>query len=87
MQGEAILSETIEGIQQIMGAELDRITVERAVVGLFFTGVKLDSGGAGACATPLRSIPRSGLLPLLRRFRHGDVVSRPAARASLRGRC
>jgi uncharacterized protein len=36
---------------------LDRITVERAVVGLFFTGVKLDTGVTGACATPLRSIP------------------------------
>ena len=44
-------------IQDILGADLDRITVERAVVGLFFTGVKLDTGVTGACATPLRSIP------------------------------
>jgi hypothetical protein len=56
MHGETILSETIEGIQHVMGADLDRVTVERAVVGLFFTGVKLDTGVAGACATPLRSI-------------------------------
>lgn len=63
MHGEAILSETIEGIQQVLGADLDRITVERAVVGLFFTGVKLDTGVAGACATPLRSIPEAVCCP------------------------
>jgi hypothetical protein len=33
-----ILRETIETIGEILGAELKRITVERAVVGLFFTG-------------------------------------------------
>ena len=57
MQTEPILTETIASIQDILGAHLDRITVERAVVGLFFTGVKLDTGVTGACATPLRSIP------------------------------
>ena len=57
MQTEPILTETIATIQDILGADFDRITVERAVVGLFFTGVKLDTGVTGACATPLRSIP------------------------------
>jgi len=57
MQTEPILTETIASIQDILGADLDRITVERAVVGLFFTRVKLDMGVTGACATPLRSIP------------------------------
>lgn len=57
MATEPILAETIAGIQRTLGAELDRIVIERAVIGLFFTGVKLDTGVAGACATPLRSIP------------------------------
>ncbi|HVY13771.1 MAG TPA: DUF364 domain-containing protein [Rhodopila sp.] len=60
---ETILSETIRGIRHAMGAALDRVTVERAVVGLFFTGVKLDTGVAGACATPLRSIPEAVCCP------------------------
>ncbi len=39
-----ILTETIAAIEAILGRDLDTITVERAVVGLFFTGVKLTSG-------------------------------------------
>jgi len=53
---QAIIVETVEGIAGILGGELDRIRVERAVVGLFFTGVKLSGGTAGGCATPLGSI-------------------------------
>lgn len=63
MPAQPILDETIAGIQRILGAELDRIVVERAVIGLFFTGVKLNTGVAGACATPLRSIPEAVCCP------------------------
>lgn len=63
MQSEPILAETIAGIREILGAELNRIAVERAVIGLFFTGVKLNTGVAGACATPLRSIPEAVCCP------------------------
>src|SRR3984893_16926979 len=51
-----ILHETLETIAETLGAERDRITVERAVVGVFFTGVKLDNGIAGACATPIETV-------------------------------
>jgi uncharacterized protein len=51
-----ILHETLEKIAETLGAERDRITVERAVVGTFFTGVKLDNGIAGACATPIETV-------------------------------
>jgi uncharacterized protein (DUF4213/DUF364 family) len=51
-----ILRETLDKIAAILGPELDRITVERGVVGIFFTGVKLDNGIAGACATPLETV-------------------------------
>jgi uncharacterized protein (DUF4213/DUF364 family) len=63
MHDEPVLAETIGAIHRILGAELDRAVVERAVVGLFFTGVKLSSGAAGACATPLRSIPEAVCCP------------------------
>jgi uncharacterized protein (DUF4213/DUF364 family) len=58
-----ILAETIADIEQILGDEIDRITIERATIGLFFTGVKLNTGVAGACATPLRSIPEAVCCP------------------------
>src|SRR5947207_15762469 len=51
-----ILRETLERIAETLGAERDRITVERAVVGVFFTGVSLDNGIAGACATPIAGV-------------------------------
>lgn len=60
---QPILAETIAGIQRSLGADFDRILIERAVIGLFFTGVKLDSGIAGACATPLRAIPEATCCP------------------------
>jgi len=55
----SILCETVAAIPEILGPELDGITVERAVVGLFFTGVKLSNGIAGACATPIKTIPEA----------------------------
>ena len=63
MHAEPILTETIAGIQNILSADLNHIVVERAVIGLFFTGVKLSTGVAGACATPLRSIPDAVCCP------------------------
>jgi uncharacterized protein len=59
----SILSETITAIGAILDKELDDITVERAVVGLFFTGVKLSNGVAGACATPIKAIPEAVCCP------------------------
>jgi uncharacterized protein len=59
----SILSETIATIGAILGSDLDGITVERAVVGLFFTGVKLSNGAAGASATPIKTIPEAVCCP------------------------
>jgi uncharacterized protein (DUF4213/DUF364 family) len=58
-----ILRETFAAIPEILGAELEGITVERAVIGLFFTGVKLSNGIAGACATPIKTIPEAVCCP------------------------
>jgi len=59
----SILSETIAAIGTMLGPDLDDITIERVVVGLFFTGVKLDNGIAGACATPIKTIPEAVCCP------------------------
>jgi uncharacterized protein (DUF4213/DUF364 family) len=58
-----ILRETLSEIAGILGSELDGVTVERAVIGLFFTGVKLSNGIAGACATPIKTIPEAVCCP------------------------
>ena len=65
MHSEAtpILHETLGTIREILGSDLDGITVERAVVGLFFTGVELSNGIAGACATPIKTIPEAVCCP------------------------
>ena len=61
--GSPILDETIAAIGGILGPGLDAITVERVVVGLFFTGVKLDNGVAGACADAARTIAETVCCP------------------------
>ena len=63
MHEKTIMAETIAGIGEILAGDLDLISVERVTIGLFFTGVKLNTGAAGACATPLRSIPEAVCCP------------------------
>ena len=63
IQADAILQETIASIRALLGDDFGRITVERAVIGLFFTGVKLANGSTGACATPIKSIPEAVCCP------------------------
>ena len=70
-----ILNETIAAIEAILDRDLDAITVERAVVGLFFTGVKLTSGPGvapgitvgGSCATPRDAVPGEICCPVTAR--------------------
>lgn len=59
----SILHDTLAAIPEILGPELDGLTVERAAVGLFFTGVKLSNGITGACATPIKTIPEAVCCP------------------------
>ncbi|HEX3862288.1 MAG TPA: DUF364 domain-containing protein [Stellaceae bacterium] len=63
LEASPILDETIAAIEAILGPAAERITVERAVVGLFFTGIKLDTGHAGSCATPIKTIPEAVCCP------------------------
>jgi uncharacterized protein (DUF4213/DUF364 family) len=77
---DGILNETIAGVTDILGRELEGIAVERAVIGLYFTGVKLTVGVAGTCATPRDAIPGDICCPVSARaagFQH--LAGRPAA--------
>jgi uncharacterized protein (DUF4213/DUF364 family) len=58
-----ILGETIAAASAILGPDFAALRVERAVIGLRFTGVKLASGHAGACVTPLGAIERTMCAP------------------------
>jgi uncharacterized protein (DUF4213/DUF364 family) len=60
----SILDETVAAVADILGSELATITIERAVIGLFFTGVKLSSGETGVCATPREAVPEGVCCPL-----------------------
>lgn len=63
MAGNIILEETIAKVREIIGEELEHIVVERAVLGLFFSGVKLNTGHGGLCFTPLKEIPEAVCCP------------------------
>lgn len=77
---DGILNETIERVTDILGDELDRIAVERAVIGLFFTGVKLDAGTAGTCATPRDAVPADICCPVSAHAAgYRPLAGRPAA--------
>ncbi|MGH7041066.1 MAG: Rossmann-like domain-containing protein [Acetobacteraceae bacterium] len=58
-----LLTETADRVDEILGPDAARLTVERVVVGLFFTGVKLAGGATGACATPLSTIREAVCCP------------------------
>jgi len=57
------LVETRDRILELLGSELNELTIERAVVGVFFTGVELTNGYGGVCATPVKLIPDAVCCP------------------------
>ena len=54
-----ILDEAAERLRQMYGADLDGLTVQRVVVGVFFTGVMLSDGSTGVAYTPPEMIERA----------------------------
>lgn len=60
---DAILKESISYLEEILKDKLDNIVVERAVFGLFFSGVKLNNGYGGLCFTPIKEIPEAVCCP------------------------
>jgi uncharacterized protein (DUF4213/DUF364 family) len=62
-QTGGVLAETAEAAQVALGARLADLALERAVLGLFFTGVKLSDGSGGICATFSKSVPEAVCCP------------------------
>lgn len=64
---QAFYSEQLAHMHQLItdaiGADLEHITVEQAVLGVFFCGVSLSTGTAGLCATPMMEIPEAICCP------------------------
>lgn len=63
MANNEILQESVALVRERLGAKLDAITIERAVFGLFFSGVKLSTGQGGLCFTPIKEIPAAVCCP------------------------
>jgi uncharacterized protein (DUF4213/DUF364 family) len=59
----SILAEAAELATARLGDEVKRLTIDRLVIGLFFTGVKLDNGFAGMSFTPSKDIPEAVCCP------------------------
>lgn len=57
------LLETAAMVDSILGSAIDDLRVERAVLGLFFSGVKLSDGSGGVCFTPIKEIPQAVCCP------------------------
>jgi uncharacterized protein len=58
-----ILEETAALVKDKIGEDFQNLTIEKAIVGLFFTGVKLSNGAGGLCYTPIKEIPQAVCCP------------------------
>lgn len=76
-----LLKETVAALEEKLGGQLDRLAVADVVVGVFFTGVVLDTGHAGIAATPVREIPEAVCCPrsLARMPEAGSLLGRPVS--------
>ena len=58
-----ILQETAQLVRQKLGRDFEKLTIDRIVVGLFFTGAKLSNGAGGVSYTPVKDIPQAVCCP------------------------
>lgn len=59
----SLLAELRDTVLAGIGSDAGVLRVERAVLGIFFTGVKLDNGAGGLCATPVKHVPEAVCCP------------------------
>jgi len=62
-QKNSILRQTIDSLRDKLGDRLDDLVIEKIVIGIFFTGVKLNNGHGGLCFTPVKTIPEAVCCP------------------------
>lgn len=58
-----LLARLHAAVLERLGEEAKSLTLERVVIGVFFTGVKLSNGAGGLCATPIKSVPEAVCCP------------------------
>lgn len=59
----SLLRELHDEVLRRLGDDAHTLRIERAVLGIFFTGTKLDNGAGGLCATPVKSVPEAVCCP------------------------
>lgn len=76
----SLLRELHAEVLQGLGEDAGDMRIERAVLGIFFTGAKLDNGAGGLCATPVKSVPEAVCCPSSPRAMPvpGKIRGRPA---------
>ncbi len=60
---DSLLAELHAAVLDRLGPDAESLHIERAVLGIFFTGVKLNNGAGGLCATPIKSVPEAVCCP------------------------
>jgi uncharacterized protein (DUF4213/DUF364 family) len=61
---DGLLAELHADVREALGASaMENLRIARAVLGIFFTGVQLDNGVGGLCATPIKSVPEAVCCP------------------------
>jgi uncharacterized protein (DUF4213/DUF364 family) len=63
LQQNNILVETAAHLRALLGPQFDGLCVERTVIGIFFSGIKLSNGEGGICFTPIKEIPAAVCCP------------------------
>lgn len=58
-----ILNETAGLVKAKLASEYEAITIERVMIGIFFSGVKLSNGFAGLSYTPVKDVPQAVCCP------------------------
>ncbi|MEE8449553.1 MAG: DUF364 domain-containing protein [Thermodesulfobacteriota bacterium] len=73
------LSDTVSYLKSELAAELKEIRLERLVIGVFFTGVKLSTGQGGVAFTPIGEMPEAVCCPTsaARMPQAGRMTGRP----------
>jgi uncharacterized protein (DUF4213/DUF364 family) len=58
-----LLADLHATVLERLGPQAKTLRLRRAVLGIFFTGVELDNGAGGLCATPVKSVPEAVCCP------------------------
>lgn len=58
-----LLDDLRQAVVGRLGPVAETAAIERVVIGVFFTGVKLTNGAGGLCATPVKNVPQAVCCP------------------------